>query len=80
MNLTKRVLKKKVKGRGGAVKTVTKEDDCDSFFHLFAPPEMPEVSDPEADEREGIIREILEADFEIGDRLRTVIIPNAVRW
>mmetsp|Transcript_5509 Transcript_5509/g.7728 ORF Transcript_5509/g.7728 Transcript_5509/m.7728 type:complete len:344 (-) Transcript_5509:629-1660(-) len=74
-DLTKRVVRKKIKGPKGPPKYSTKVETCDSFFHLFAPPQM--VDDPEEQE---IIEDILEADYEIGDRLRSEIIPNAVRW
>mmetsp|Transcript_16344 Transcript_16344/g.67657 ORF Transcript_16344/g.67657 Transcript_16344/m.67657 type:complete len:250 (-) Transcript_16344:257-1006(-) len=74
-DLTKRVVRKRIKGPKGPPKYSTKVETCDSFFHLFAPPQM--VDDPEEQE---IIEDILEADYEIGDRLRSEIIPNAVRW
>ncbi|VDD90663.1 unnamed protein product [Enterobius vermicularis] len=79
-DVTKKVIKKKQKKGSGAGKFVTKTVKNDSFFNFFDPIVIPEkekgkeVTDDEYDED----RELLRADFEIGQLIRDQIIPRAV--
>lgn len=77
-NVTVKVIKKKQKHKSrGAVRTVTKTVQNDSFFNFFNPPSVPD--DPEAELDEDT-QAILTADFEIGHYFRERIIPRAVLY
>jgi len=77
-NVTVKVIKKKQKHKSrGAVRTVTKTVQNDSFFNFFNPPTVPD--DPEAELDEDT-QAILTADFEIGHYFRERIIPRAVLY
>ena len=75
-NVTLKTIKKKQKHEGrGTVRTVTKTVSNDSFFHFFAPPEVPESGDLDDDSKATLV-----ADFEIGHFLRERIIPRSVLY
>lgn len=84
MALTFRTVTKKQRGKGkkaGQVRTVTKQEERESFFHWFDPPEMPDA------EALGLAEEDIEEieaafddDFEIAQSFRNQIIPEAVKW
>jgi len=77
-NVTIKVIKKKQKHKSrGAVRTVTKTVQNDSFFNFFSPPPVPDDPDAELDED---TQAILTADFEIGHYFRERIIPRAVLY
>eukprot|EP00184_Porphyridium_aerugineum_P004976 CAMPEP_0184706786 /NCGR_PEP_ID=MMETSP0313-20130426/36936_1 /TAXON_ID=2792 /ORGANISM="Porphyridium aerugineum, Strain SAG 1380-2" /LENGTH=491 /DNA_ID=CAMNT_0027168351 /DNA_START=49 /DNA_END=1524 /DNA_ORIENTATION=+ len=80
-NLTVKVVKKTAKGRGKNVpgRTITKMEPCDSFFNFFSPPEIPEDA-AEDDEIMEEISMLLEADLQVGDMIRSEIVPNAIYW
>jgi nucleosome assembly protein 1-like 1 len=71
--------KQRRKGRGGAnaVRTVTREEPCDSFFRFFEPPSLGEVED---DEEGDMIENLMEADYEIGVIIRDKLLPKAVEY
>jgi len=71
--------KQRRKGRGGgnAVRTVTREEPCDSFFRFFEPPTMSETDD---DEEGDMIENLMEADYEIGVIIRDKLLPKAVEF
>jgi len=76
-NVTVKLIKKKQKHKTkGQTRFVTKEVKADSFFNFFDPPEVPEGSEDVDDET----RELLNADFEIGQILRDRIVPRAVLY
>eukprot|EP01136_Pigoraptor_vietnamica_P036779 Opistho-1_new@103809 len=85
-NVTVKLIKKKQKHKAkGTTRTVTKEVPTDSFFNFFNPPAMPEEEeegddDEEQDEAKFEAQQKIALDFEMGDVLRTQIIPNAVNW
>jgi nucleosome assembly protein 1-like 1 len=62
--LTMRVVRQKRRNRGGrGLRTVMRQERCDSFFHFFAPPNPPpEGSDGDDD---GSARELYEEELEI---------------
>ncbi|EHB02984.1 Nucleosome assembly protein 1-like 1 [Heterocephalus glaber] len=75
-NVTLKTIKKKPKHKGrGRVRTVTKTISNDSFFNVFAPPDVPESGDLDA-----AAEAILAADFEIGHFLHELIIPRLVLY
>lgn len=77
-NVTVKLIKKKQKHKQkGATRFVTKEVKADSFFNFFDPPEIPEGGEEELDEE---TRDLINADFEIGQILRDRIIPRAVLY
>ncbi|XP_071531264.1 nucleosome assembly protein 1-like 1 isoform X3 [Panulirus ornatus] len=75
-NVTVKTIKKKQKHKSrGAVRTITKTVQNDSFFNFFNPPPVPEDPDEDLDED---TQALLTADFEIGHYIRERIIPRAV--
>lgn len=73
-NVTVKKIKKKQKHKAkGATRFVTKEVKTDSFFNFFDPPVETEDMDDES-------KEVLNADFEIGQIIRDRIIPRAVLY
>jgi len=78
-NVTVKQIKKKQKHKKqGNTRFVTKEVKSDSFFNFFDPPAH--SPDTDFDELDDDTREILNADFEIGQVLRDRIIPRAVLY
>lgn len=76
-NITKKVVKKKLKKGSHAGKLVTKTVKADSFFNFFdtiVPPSEEHRNEDEDDDS----NELMRADFEIGQVLRDNIIPRAV--
>ncbi|KFM57101.1 Nucleosome assembly protein 1-like 4, partial [Stegodyphus mimosarum] len=74
-NVTVKTIKKKQKHKArGAVRTVTKTVQNDSFFNFFNPPAVPEDEDQMDDETQNILNN----DFEVGNLIKDRIIPHAV--
>lgn len=48
--LTQKILKKKPRKGSKNAKTITKTEDCESFFNFFSPPEVPEDDEDVDDE------------------------------
>ncbi|GJZ18105.1 nucleosome assembly protein 1,4, partial [Tanacetum coccineum] len=71
--LTQKILKKKPKKVSKNPKPITKTEDCESFFNLFSPPEVPE---DEAEE----LQNQMEQDYDVGSTIRDKIIPHAFSW
>lgn len=80
-DLTVRIMKKKIRGsKGGAGRTVTKKEPCDSFFNFFSPPKFPD-GEGEVDEEEvEALEEVIEADYDLGETIRHDIIPRAILY
>jgi nucleosome assembly protein 1-like 1 len=77
-NVTVKLIKKKQKHKQkGATRFVTKEVKNDSFFNFFDPAVVPEGGEEELDDE---TRELMNADFEIGQILRDRILPRAVLY
>ncbi|CAB9496209.1 Nucleosome assembly protein 1;3 [Seminavis robusta] len=80
--LTEQVVTKKQKGKGkhsGQLRTVTRTEKKDSFFHWFNPPTMPPLE--EMNEEVALqLEAAFEQDYDAAQALRTQIIPKAVRW
>ena len=47
------------------VRTIKEEEQCDSFFNFFDPPEVPEEDDEMDEEEVDQLHETLEADYEV---------------
>jgi len=62
-------------GRAQQTRNVVVEEPCASFFNFFSPPSG-DIDDIDEEE----LGELLEEDYELGDILKTQIIPNAVKW
>lgn len=80
--LTHRTIQKKQRGKGknaGKVRTVTKQEEKESFFHWFKAPEMPPMDTMDEEEAEKV-EELFDNDYEVACAFRTHIIPNAVKW
>ena len=72
--------KKPKKGSKPDAKPITKTEPVDSFFNFFSPPAVPEEgTELEEPELEALHEEI-ENDYEMGEMIKTELIPNAVRW
>ncbi|KAH0642332.1 hypothetical protein KY290_033926 [Solanum tuberosum] len=75
--LTQKILKKKPKKGSNDTKPIIKTEECESFFHFFDPPQLPEELDEETAE---LLQGQMEQDYEIGSTIREKIIPHAVSW
>jgi len=77
-NVTVKTVKKKQKHKShGAVRTITKQVQNDSFFNFFSPPQVPDNDDAEVDEE---TQATLAADFEIGHFIRERVVPRGVLY
>jgi nucleosome assembly protein 1-like 1 len=82
-SLTHKTVKKKQRGKGryaGQVRSVSKQEEKESFFHWFTTPAMPTSMDDMDEEEAEQLEELFESDFEIAQAFRCNIIPNAVLW
>lgn len=81
-SLTHRTVKKKQRGKGknaGQIRTVTKKERAESFFHFFEPPKMPAMEEMDEDEADRL-EEAFDSDYDIAQAFRSHIIPKAVLW
>ena len=81
-SLTHRTVTKKQRGKGkkaGQVRTITKQEEKESFFHWFTAPELPamELMDEEEAER---VEELFDSDYEVAQAFRNHLIPKAILW
>jgi nucleosome assembly protein 1-like 1 len=82
-SLTHREVIRKQRGKGkhaGRIRTVTKQEEMESFFTWFAPPPMPVSADEMDEEEADRLDEIFELDYELAQAIRSEIIPQAVLW
>jgi len=81
--LTHREIQKKQRSksgrRAGQIRTVTKREHTDSFFHFFNPPKMPSLEEMDEDEADAI-EEAFDHDYDVAQSFRSHIIPKAVLW
>lgn len=81
-NLTVKVTSKTQRHKStGEIRMVKKIEKRESFFTFFAPPfvpknceELSDIDDPDE------LSEQLQVDYELGDILKSAIIPNAIDW
>uniref|UniRef100_A0A3Q7HQ62 Nucleosome assembly protein 1 n=1 Tax=Solanum lycopersicum TaxID=4081 RepID=A0A3Q7HQ62_SOLLC len=78
--LTQKILKKKPKKGSNDTKLIIKTEECESFFHFFDPPQLPEDAEELDEETAELLQGQMEQDYEIGSTIREKIIPHAVSW
>ncbi|KAK4730012.1 hypothetical protein R3W88_023000 [Solanum pinnatisectum] len=78
--LTQKILKKKPKKGSNDTKPIIKTEECESFFHFFDPPQLPEDAEELDEETAELLQGQMEQDYEIGSTIREKIIPHAVSW
>ncbi|TMW94801.1 hypothetical protein EJD97_009782 [Solanum chilense] len=78
--LTQKILKKKPKKGSNDTKIIIKTEECESFFHFFDPPQLPEDAEELDEETAELLQGQMEQDYEIGSTIREKIIPHAVSW
>jgi len=85
----KQIIKKQKNKANKKVRVVKTLVPQDSFFRFFSPPELPEKGEKDEDgegdedDEDFVPPELetqLELDFELGEVLKTKIIPDAVHW
>lgn len=64
----------------GEIRMVKRVEKRDSFFTFFAPPAVPKSCDELSDADPDELDEQLQIDYELGDILKSAIIPNAIDW
>ena len=78
----KKVQKKQRSKRGpnaGQIRTITKSERTDSFFHFFEPPKLPNMEDMDEEEADAL-EEAFDHDYDVAQAFRSHIIPNAITW
>ena len=79
-DVTVKRVKKKQKKRGGSnagkTRTIVKTVEQNSFFRFFSPRDPEEV--PE--EEQGMVAELLNFDYEVGEVIKEKIVPHSVLW
>lgn len=82
-SLTFRKFQKKQRGKGkkaGQIRTVTKTEKKESFFHWFEAPQMPTSVDNMDEEEVEHYEELFGDDFDVAQAFRCEICPRAVQW
>jgi nucleosome assembly protein 1-like 1 len=80
--LTFKTIKKKQRGKGkhsGQIRTISKQEHKDSFFHFFMPPKMPSMEEMDEDEADRL-EEAFDADYDVAQAFRLHVIPKAILW
>jgi len=81
--LTHREIQKKQRSksgrRAGQIRTVTKREHNDSFFHFFNPPKMPALGEMDEEEADAI-EEAFDHDYDVAQSFRSHLVPKAVLW
>jgi nucleosome assembly protein 1-like 1 len=81
-SLTYKEVKKKQRGKGrnaGQIRTVSKKERKESFFHFFDTPKMPSMETMNEDEATQL-EELFDHDYDVAQAFRSHIIPKAVTW
>lgn len=63
----------------GQIRTVTKNERTESFFHFFNPPKMPLMDDMDEAEAEAI-EEAFDHDYDVAQAFRSHLVPKGVLW
>ncbi|KAK9834585.1 hypothetical protein WJX74_005210 [Apatococcus lobatus] len=79
---TRKLVRKKAKGRGGkgGGQAAMKYEPVESFFNFFSPPAVPQGDEEPDDEAMEALQAAMEEDYEIGDIIRSKLVPKAVSW
>ena len=79
----KKVMKKQRKkgGRGaGQIRTISKNERQESFFHFFSPPKIPALAQIMDEEEAEAMEEAFDHDYDVAQAFRGCVIPKAVLW
>ncbi|KAL9181885.1 hypothetical protein ACHAXT_012228 [Thalassiosira profunda] len=83
-SLTYREITKKQRKKGGPnagqIRTVTKKERTESFFHFFTPPKMPALTEVMDEEEADMVEEAFDRDYDVAQAFRGHLIPKAVLW
>lgn len=83
-SLTYKEVTKKQRRKGGPhagqIRTITKKERTDSFFHFFTPPTMPGLSEVIDEEEADAVEEAFDHDYDVAQAFRGHLIPKAVLW
>ncbi len=72
--------RKKGGPNAGQVRSITKKEKVDSFFHFFDPPKIPNMMDVVDEEEADAVEEAFDHDYDIASAIRSHLIPKAVLW
>jgi len=82
--LTHKTITKKQRKKGGRgagqIRTVTKKERQESFFHFFSPPKMPALAQVMDEEEADAVEEAFDHDYDVAQAFRGCVVPNAVLW
>ena len=83
-SLTYREVTKKQRKKGGPnagqIRTITKKERTESFFHFFTPPKMPALTAVMDEEEADAVEEAFDHDYDVAQAFRGHLIPRAVLW
>lgn len=83
-SLTYREVTKKQRKKGGKaagqVRSVSKLERTESFFHFFTPVKMPALSDVVDEDEADAIEEAFDHDYDVAQAFRSHLIRKAVLW
>lgn len=83
-SLTYREITKKQRKKGGPnagqVRSITKKERSESFFHFFTPPKMPGLMEVMDEDEADAVEEQFDHDYDVAQAVRGHLIPRAVLW
>ena len=83
-SLTHKQVQKKQRKKGGRnagqIRTITKNEQQESFFHFFSPPKMPALEEVMDEEDANAVEEAFDHDYDVAQAFRGCVIPKAVLW
>jgi nucleosome assembly protein 1-like 1 len=83
-SLTYREVTKKQRKKGGKaagqVRSITKRERTESFFHFFTPVKMPAFSDVLDEDEADAIEDAFDHDYDVAQAFRSHLIKKAVLW
>lgn len=83
-SLTYREVTKKQRKKGGPkagqVRSITKRERTESFFHFFTPMKMPALSDDIDEDEADAVEEAFDHDYDVAQAFRSHLIRKAVLW
>ena len=83
-SLTFREVTKKQRKKGGPkagqVRSITKRERTESFFHFFTPMKMPALMDVVDEDEADAVEEAFDHDYDVAQAFRNHVIKKAVLW
>lgn len=83
-SLTYKELAKKQRRKSGPnagqMRTITKRERTNSFFHFFTPPNLPHLTEIMDEEEADAIEEAFDNDYDVAQAIRSHLIPKAILW